>query len=435
MVRRFVLLIIGLLFITGTLFAKEYDLQSIIKLAIERNKDIKLAQADLRMASALKKEAVSAALPTVDLDFGYNRNLQQTFFYFNSPEGTQKFSITYKNEFQFNAILSQTLFSFKVGKAIQAASDFRKLTAFQYDSQFQAIITGVKKAFYQALLLKTIYELARESEESALENYQNIKLKYESGVVSEFELLQAEVRWQNSIPETMQARKNFQVSLNNLKALVSLPQSENIQLSGDLESFPVFPDSISMEEVLRKHPMYNALVWERKLREKNIIVQKSNNWPELDGRVMYNYGARSDAFRLQNDNDNVVVGLTLKVPLFTGGFGSAQVQKARIELDKTDTQLSIALDDLQIQLTNIYLLLKESYQRIVAAQKSIGSARRAFEIAQTRVANNMATQLELKDSRLFLDQAQVNYYAATYDYLEAYFDWARVTGNVNTEGL
>ena len=150
---------------------------------------------------------------------------------------------------------------------------------------------------------------------------------------------------------------------------------------------------------------------------------------------MYNYGARSDAFRLQNDNDNVVVGLTLKVPLFTGGFGSAQVQKARIELDKTDTQLSIALDDLQIQLTNIYLLLKEAYQRIVAAQKSIGSARRAFEIAQTLVANNMATQLELKDSRLFLDQAQVNYYAATYDYLEAYFDWARVTGNVNTEGL
>ena len=63
MARKLIILITGFLITFSPLIAEEYDLQSIIKLAIERNNIIKLAYADKLMASALKKEAFSDALP------------------------------------------------------------------------------------------------------------------------------------------------------------------------------------------------------------------------------------------------------------------------------------------------------------------------------------------------------------------------------------
>ena len=56
-------------------------------------------------------------------------------------------------------------------------------------------------------------------------------------------------------------------------------------------------------------------------------------------------------------------------------------------------------------------------------------------IAETRVRNGLATQLELKDSRILLDQAQLNYYSSIYDYLAAYFDWQKATGNVSLNDI
>ena len=42
----------------------------------------------------------------------------------------------------------------------------------------------------------------------------------------------------------------------------------------------------------------------------------------------------------------------------------------------------------------------------------------------------MITQLELKDSRMQLEMAILNFYVATYDYLDAYYDWQLATGRV-----
>ena len=58
----------------------------------------------------------------------------------------------------------------------------------------------------------------------------------------------------------------------------------------------------------------------------------------------------------------------------------------------------------------------------------MGIGEKAFEIAEITSDNGLATQLELKDARLAYDQAKLNYFAAQYEYLEAYFDWELAVG-------
>ena len=434
--NRFSVLLFILILI-NPLYAKEYDLQSILSLAEKNNKQIKLSQSDLKMAKALKKEAFSTALPKLNVDLGYNRNFRENFFFISVEDSfgnkqTNKLSVSFKNEYQLNATLSQTLYSFgKVGSAIQAASYYKKYTDYQYDLQWQGVIIQVKKVFYQVLLTQKVWEVTKQSEQSALDNYNNIKTKYDSGVKSEYELLQAEVRWQNSISETMKTHQTYKLAINNLKALVEIPLNEEITLKGKFDSYPVYPDSIDMTQVFENRPDYNALLWEKKLNEKRVTIEFSNHLPSLNGNMIYTYGARSDDFKIQNDNDNIIMGLSLNIPLFSGGYTSAQVQKAKVNLEKVNTRIEVAIDNIEIEMKNVYLKLSEAQQRILAARKNITSATRAFEIAESRVEHGLATQLELKDSRIFLDRAKLNYYIATYDYLNAYFDWEFLTGNVH----
>ncbi len=438
---RFFLFLLMLFTVTDLLPAKEYDLAAILKLAEQNNKDLKLAGSDLEFASAQLKEAISTALPRINVDLGYNRNFLESKFYFTVTDSagkqrTESFKASFTNEYQLNAVLNQTLFGFgKVGNAIRAANYFKKFTNFQYSGQWQYVITEVKKAFFQVLLLKNVWDVSRQSELSALDNYENIKLKYDSGVVSEFELLQAESRWQNAIPETMKARKNYELSINYLKALVDIPLREEITLIGDLETYPIVPDSLTYDQIFEQRPDYNALMWEKKLQERRVAYEFSNYLPTLQGNLIYTYGARSDQFQLENRNDNIILGITLNIPVFTGFYTSAQVQKARIDVERVKTRISKANDDIRIEIQNIRLRLQESSERIVANKKSVETARRAFEIAESRVEHGLATQLELKDSRVFLDQAQLNYYSAIYDYLDALFDWQRATGQVTVAGI
>ncbi len=408
--------------------AEELTIEKAIQMALENNKDILVAREEIKRADARVKEAWSSALPSVNVLADYSRNFKQTFFYVNGGD-FGRFSFTFNNEYRLNAVLNQTIYSFgKVGTALKIARDYEKFSSAQFTNQKQQIITMVKRAFYGALLKKHIYQVSKDSEQSARENYQNTKQRYESGTVSEFDLLQAEVRWQNAIPDTIQARNEWHLALNNLKSMLSLPLENSITLVGEFsENLLVTPEE-SYEQVLQQRPDYQMMRWEMAMRKKNISLQFAQHFPSLNGSFTYSYSALSDQFKLENTNDNYVLGVSLSVPIFSGGFTTAQVQQARVDYNQSAIRLKKQEEQIRIELENVRLRLKEAQQRILAAKKNVSTAQRAYEIAEVRNKSGLATQLELKDSRVFLDQARLSYYRALFDELNAYFDWQLITG-------
>jgi outer membrane protein len=438
--KLFITIFTVLLIINTSAIARVLTLDDALNIAIAQNKNIQIAKSDRQFADTQVKEAWSSALPNIAAGITYNHNFRDNFFFITATDSSGKrtttaLDVTFRNQFNFNATLSQTIYSFgKVGTALDVAYDFKDFSDFQYTAQEQAILTQVKKAFYQALLFQKVWEVAKESEQSAKENYDNVNIRFESGMVSEFDLLQADVRWQNAIPLTLEAHKNAQLAMNNLKSLLTLPIEDELSLSWDIESYPRRPDNIDVSVVFQNRPAYRARLLEKSMREKNIKIEFANHLPTLLGNVGYTYAASSDAFQLENRNDNVFAGLSLNIPIYSGGFTSAQVQKARIEVDKISKQVELEEDNIRIELSNVYLRMDEAMSKIEAANKSVSSAKRAFEIAESRTNNGLATQLELKDSRIFLDQARITYISSIYSYLEAYFDWELLTGIVTYTG-
>jgi outer membrane protein TolC len=440
MIHRFFGIILVLLIFISPVSSKTYTLEQFIKLVEKNSKDLELAQKELELADAQYKEALSTALPKVFAEANYNRNLARMFLYVDFPDfetgeiTSQKFQISYNNDFSAMAMLQQTLFSMQVGDALTAANQYEKLTEYVYDYSHQTIISIAKKGFYRALLLKKIAEVKEEAEVNAKENYENVKNKFENGLVSEFEMLQAEVNWKNKVPETSQAKRNYEMGLILLKNFAGIEVEAPLDLEGNLETYPSMPDSMALETVLKLRPDYNALIWEKNLRETGVSAEKSNYYPYLTGHLVYNFSSSSDKFDFARQNSTYFVGVKLNIPIYTGGYTGAQVQKAKINLDKTEIRLSQSEDNIFQNIKNIRLRLREAYARILSADKTRETATRAFQIAEKSADNGLATQLELKDTRIQQELAVLNYYLATYDYLDAYYDWQLATGSVTHGG-
>jgi outer membrane protein TolC len=273
-----------------------------------------------------------------------------------------------------------------------------------------------------------VWELSRASEKNAHENYLQMKKKYDYGQISQFNLLQAEVRWQNQIPQTTKAKRNYELALNSLKNMAGIPDREKIGLLGDFSSIPPMPPMEKLDPILDRRPGYNALVWEEKLRGTGIKSEKANQLPSLSLNLTYNFSSLSDYFKLERQNHSYIVGLNLSIPIYTGGYMQAQVQKAKIEVEKTRLKIQKERDAISNEIRNIYLRLEEASKRIQAAKKTLETAKKAWEIAEVTAANGLATQLELKDARVAYDQSRLNSYAAAYDYLAAFFDWQQAVG-------
>ncbi len=434
--KIFVVLFCLILSITYQAYSETYDIDSFLEQVKKNNKDLKIAHKELELAQATKKDAVSGALPSVTATAGYNRNLSSLYMFADfsalGGEGTSKFKINKNNEYRFALNVDQTLFSGSVFYAIRAANEYNKLTDFVYDASYNEIMTYAKKAFYQTLLLKHIWEISKDSEKNAFENYKEMQNAFESGLASEFKLLQAEVRYRDLIPQTSEAERNYNIALLNLEDFAGVKTDELTALDGSLENIPVIPKELKINDVLDERPDYKAMIWEEKLRTTGVRAENAEHFPKLSGYFTYAFSSQSDQFKFEDKNNSYMVGLNLTVPIFSGGSISAKVQQARIELTKTQLSIEKKRDEIDLELKNIILRLKEAYKRIESAKVTMKTAKKAFSIAESTSKVGLTTQLELKDSRVVMDQAQLKYFVVIYEYLNAYFDWEKATGKIES---
>ena len=105
---------------------------------------------------------------------------------------------------------------------------------------------------------------------------------------------------------------------------------------------------------------------------------------------------------------NWTVGVTVDMPLFTGGRIGAKVADAQAALRQSELRLAQVRELASLDTPDALRSFEAARAAFQASSGTVAAAIEAYRIAEIRYREGLSTQLELSDSQLLLQQARVN---------------------------
>ncbi|MDL2282134.1 TolC family protein [Parabacteroides sp. OttesenSCG-928-G06] len=290
----------------------------------------------------------------------------------------------------------------------------------------------VKKSFYGVMLANDSYRVFKESYDNAMDNFNDVKKKYDQGLVAEYDLIRAEVSVKNLEPNMLQAENSVVLAKWQLKALLGMDLDMQIECEGKLTDYEkeLFGDYLAIDTALMDNSSLRQFDIQYSMLQNNLKLQKYDYLPTLSLSALYNWTSMNNDFKFKDYkwNPYSMVGLSLSIPIFSGGSKLQKINQTKMNI----SQLNLQRDDLQ---RNLQLAVKQymdnmntCLKRYDAAQRGVGQAQRGQAIAQKRYDTGAGTLLELNDAELALTQSKLNFNQAIYDYMVSKAELDKILG-------
>lgn len=295
----------------------------------------------------------------------------------------------------------------------------------------------MKKSFYSILLAKDSYDLFKETYRTDSINLDNIKNKFEQGIVAEYDVITADVRLKSIIPNILQSESMLKIAELQLKMLMGIDANQPVEIIGSLSEY----EESMFETII---PVDNNLSSNSDLREfdlqalqaKNAYeIQKMQYLPNLTSSFNYSQISQNNNFKFSSYrwDPYSVVGVTLAIPIFSGGQRYNNVKQAKTQLLQLSQQRYDIERNLKLSVQNSIELINKSIEQVVAAGSSVNQAKKGYEITQKRYETGMGTIVDLNAAALAVTNAELQYRNAIYDYLSAKTDLEKTLGyDINT---
>ena len=330
----------------------------------------------------------------------------------------------------FNA--SMPLVNASLWKSLSISGIDVELAVEQARSSKISMVNQVKKSYYNVLLANDSYQVFKESYDNAMQNYLDIKKKYEQGTVAEFDLIRADVTVKNSEPNMLQAQNALTLAKWQLKALLGMDLDTGIECSGTLTDYEneLFADFLSTDTTLANNTDLKQLDIQSKQLGKTLLMQKFDYLPTLSLTGLYQWNSMNNDFKFKDYrwNPYSVIGVSLSIPIFTGGSKYYKIRQTRVSMEQLDLQREDTERNLQLAVKQNIDNMNTCVKQFDAARKGVEQAERGYLISQKRYDTGAGTLLEMNDAELALTQARLNFNQAIFNYIVAKSDLEKIMG-------
>jgi outer membrane protein TolC len=353
--------------------------------------------------------------------------------FFGSGSGSTDFSnlpFGRKNTWRASLTFSQNLYSGgRLGAQADVATLGQESAGLALTTARAQMLYEVTQAYYDAVLSDRLVAIAAATLEQAGATLKQTQAGFEAGTQPEFEVLRARVSRDNQSPILIRQRANRDVAMFRLKQLLDLPADYQLELTDALndESLPPPPSFAervaNVERVLRPEPEPGARQVDVPLPDRTAVVEaattvrqreaalrltEAQKMPSVQFNTSYIRIAYPEGAFPSFDRSNWLVGVSMSVPILTGGRQRGDEAVARAELDQARAQRQQVEELARVDSRSALAELLASRAAWEATAGTVQQAQRAYQIANVRFTNGVSTQLELSDARLSLQQAEAN---------------------------
>jgi multidrug efflux system outer membrane protein len=413
-----------LFFCTVAVFAKEYRLSLSDAVGRALDSSLLLQAQDLRL-SALKRSrnyAWNSLLPRAGLSGTLSR--------LNQPPVPSADHWNLSAGFSAQLQLSLALFDGIRGMALEYEAgliDRRTAEA--------RLRRDVKKSYYNLIMLRESGRILELSLETARKRYEQARRNLEAGIGSQFDLLSAQVAWENLKPSREDLRIGYQTAEMAFKQLLGLKAEDAMVLTDLLQVTVVELDARALirEQVSRRldiQALRQAIALQKNARN---MQRNATYTPLLSLSYTFDPMFSGDPFRepLFDDPRNdwtqptgmVAVNLSLPLdallPFSPAALRIANMQDGIEEMEKT---LAWSIQGAELEIESLVLQLQKARASLEVLQLNVQLAERAYEQAERGFATGALEPLQLADADNELSKARHQVLREKHSYITTLLD-------------
>ena len=407
--------------------SQTYSLNEAVQVALENKETLKASVMDLQTSKQNVRESYSTILPSLRFSSSMSESQfpQQTGGY-NPSSGEiildQISSITSASS---NISLSQNIYDGGVWwNTIRQAKNSYKISE-EYNRQIKTnIIKGVHSAYFNYLKAAQLLDVSRSNLMSAQQQLSLAEQRFKLGSSKKTDFLKAEVRFGQARVDLVNNDAALQNAYMNLKNSMGLI-GKNIDFSVEeveapMEIIPEFETGFTLLQ--KSNPSVKAKQYQITAAEINEKIAKGARMPNISANTSVSGSSDNIGDALSNstnEKQRINTGLSISIPIFSGNSISTRIQKAKISVDKQQSEYLTQLQDLSVQLRYTLDRLK-NYEEIIPINETVlESAEEDLKLAQVRYSQGSTTILEVLDSQVSVQQARSSLIRSKYDaYIE-----------------
>jgi len=439
-----------LLFISPNLEAQQiFSLQDCLEYAVEHNHNLKKARYDNQKAAYARKEVLGALLPQVNGSANLNDNLKKAKFimpnFINSmlppeaqnPNADKYMTIEMGTTFNANMgiALNQQLLNFSLFNTLEIAKIAEKMAPLGMESSEEDLIAQTASLFYAIQATGYAIGQMEKSIDLAGKMLKTMEVNYANGLVKKVDVDRIKVNLVNLTTQKNAIQNAAELQKNLLKQQMGFDVNQPIEIQPI--DFVIFEEKAAVDAQFPffvKEQIPYRLVMEKlnlvKLQKKSVVYE---NLPTLSLTANYLYNGVSDEFFSGSTNywyPTSVIGLSLRVPIFSGFSRRAKISQSSMEELKAQEDAQILEQSLNTAYRNAVMKLDDTRHTIVLQRDNQKLAEEVFAVAENNFALGLSSMSDILNASQSLVQAQLSYSNALNDYMKAYIDLKKTSGSI-----
>lgn len=437
--------IISLLFLVSYANAQEVktlNLKEVLQYALENKAEAKKAKLQVENSEYKIQEVRSRALPQISANgsLNYNPILQTTVIdgnNFGAPGTTIQAAFGQKWNSGAGVSLSQTLFDQSVFTGLKAAKSTREFYQINEQLTEEQVIERVANAYYQVYVQQQRLIVVENNLKNTNKVKTIIKGQFDNGLAKKIDLDRISVRVNNINSMRQQILNAITLQENALKFYIGMPMENKIIIPKT--AFEVTPQDLMSSADVTNRTEYLLL----KKQEQLLTLQKksfqASYYPTLSLSGSYNYIGQGPEVPLFATPENGVywsdyasIGLSLRVPIFSGFGTRARVRQAdnslksiQVDIDDTKLALNLAFENSKKQIENSLITIANQKENAQLAQDVLNNTNNNY-------TQGLASLTDLLDAENALVEAQNNYTSAILEYKLAEIQLIKSKGELKT---
>lgn len=405
------------------------DIIKVYELASMTDPQLRAARAEAQAAEAGQRVTRASLLPTIEGSAGVTRVEQVRDISFDENSASSSFR---RESWQLQ--LRQPIYNRELHMRTQQARSQTERAQADLQVAQQDFLIRVAETYFGVLRAEEALRFSEAEFRAIDRQLEQAQQRYEVGLIAITDVHEARASADAARARVIVARNQLDDAHEALFELTGRYFDDLKRLSEDLQLERPNPDDPDrwVSTGMNNSPDIRALRAALETAEDGIAIARAGHWPSLGLQATRSGTDSGDAF---DTSTSTTIGVSLSVPLYSGGGTTADTRRASLQASAASERLEQTSRRVNRDVRNAYRSVVAGISEVEARELAVVSGRSALEATQAGFEVGTRTIVDTLISQQNLFNAERQLADARFDYLLNWLRLHRAAGTLEVDAL